>query len=1026
MNGESGESGGKVDLTGEVCDLSGVMSEVVCDSNELGENGEVMGETVELGEAGETGDKIQTGEQGTVGQVMGGLDGPGIAAGERGEGEVSTGERGEGGVSTGEQGEGAVSTGEQGEGGVSTGERGEEAVSAGEGTSGASEWWLVPAKRRNKRKSAMKDKGGKTGRLEDTAVDTDTSDCGSISDGSELSGTMPEGQEIDLYPSSLFKKFLTQTKGMKGLDLGTYFPDRLRFIRARDARKRALVFDTAKRKRIDVLFLQETHSDCGIKADWEKEWEGQVLLSHNTTLSGGVGLLFSRGFTPLSLEVEHVDTRRSIKDLEMEIVELEAIGSSTGDRGCIETLQSKKMAFASLLDSQVQGALVRSRIKDLTEMDAPSSFFFGLEKKRGQNLIIHSLLSSTGQELVEPGQIRQRAVEFFSSLYESEYRSDDGLFHEFCGDLPRISEEANSQLDRPLQLDELHAALLSMKGRKSPGVDGLTVEFFKAYWDIVAHDMLEVFNESLASGSLPLSCRRAVVTLLPKKGNLREIKNWRPVSLLCVDYRILSKTLASRLREAMEQVIHRDQTYCVPGRSITRKRLLTGLKNQFLWKVMERFGFSPGFIAMIRVLYCDIASMLKFNGSLCPPFRVRRGVRQGCALSGMLSPSNPFSLGVNWQKSEALAVGRWTNGLPVLPQDLAWRRDGLKYLGVFIGDEETEKKNWLDTLEKVDRKIQKWEWLLPRMSYRGRTLVLNNLVASVLWHRLSCMEPPSGLLAQLQTRVLAFFWDGMHWVQQGVLYLPREEGGQGLIHLASRTAAFRIQFVQRFLTGPADLCGEMWLTAALWRTRTLLLQHVVAVAGPDLTGAEAVGSLLGIRSTQAAEGVLRLWRNRLSTRERRILEDYGQGTEPDSEDPFPEIRLVAHLGNLDGPLLRPAKTFSLVAVDKKTLYNDCVRVLNRRGLSNRSTSMWADRLGGDGARPCWRVLYKPPLKTRTGDLQWRILHGAVALNALLSRMNTAVSDQCQFCSGRETVVHAWPSAGGSPYMRLVLLQVSSC
>ncbi|TWW62759.1 hypothetical protein D4764_04G0014060 [Takifugu flavidus] len=181
----------------------------------------------------------------------------------------------------------------------------------------------------------------------------------------------------------------------------------------------------------------------------------------------------------------------------------------------------------------------------------------------------------------------------------------------------------------------------------------------------------------------------------------------------------------------------------------------------------------------------------------------------------------------------------------------------------------------------------------------------------------------------------------MHWVQQGVLYLPREEGGQGLIHLASRTAAFRMQFMQRFLTGPENL---MWrdvarcvfrreptvhgarldvsaeatprLTAALWRTQTLLLQH-------------------------AAEGVLRLWRNRLSTRERHILEDYGQGTEPDS----------------------------LVAVDKKTLYNDCVRVLNRRGLSNRSTSVWADRLEGDGTRPCWRVLYKPPLKKRTGDLQ---------------------------------------------------------
>ncbi|TWW78132.1 hypothetical protein D4764_11G0002530 [Takifugu flavidus] len=180
-----------------------------------------MGETVELGEAGETGDMIQTGELGRVNQVIAELGVPGISAGELGEGGVSTGERDEGAVSTGERGEGAVSTVERGEGAVGTGEG---AVSAGEGTNGVSEWWLVPAKRRNKRKSAMKDKGdSKTGRLVDAAAGTGTSDCESMSDCSEL-------QEIDLYPPNLFKKFLTQTKGMKGLDLGTYFPDRLRFI----------------------------------------------------------------------------------------------------------------------------------------------------------------------------------------------------------------------------------------------------------------------------------------------------------------------------------------------------------------------------------------------------------------------------------------------------------------------------------------------------------------------------------------------------------------------------------------------------------------------------------------------------------------------------------------------------------------------------------------------------------------------------------------------------------------------------
>ncbi|TWW53872.1 Transposon TX1 uncharacterized 82 kDa protein ORF 1, partial [Takifugu flavidus] len=152
--------------------------ECVRESEMSGES-QIVEMVVELN--GETGNLIQTGEQGRVSQVISELRVPGTAAGKQGGGE--------GGIV--EQGEGA---------------------------------------RRNKRKSAMKDKGGKTGRLEETATDTDTSDCESMLDGSELSATMPEGQEIDLYPPGLFKKFLTQTKGMKGLDLGTYFPDRLCFI----------------------------------------------------------------------------------------------------------------------------------------------------------------------------------------------------------------------------------------------------------------------------------------------------------------------------------------------------------------------------------------------------------------------------------------------------------------------------------------------------------------------------------------------------------------------------------------------------------------------------------------------------------------------------------------------------------------------------------------------------------------------------------------------------------------------------
>lgn len=160
---------------------------------------------------------------------------------------------------------------------------------------------------------------------------------------------------------------------------------------------------------------------------------------------------------------------------------------------------------------------------------------------------------------------------------------------------------------------------------------------------------------SLEKGFLPLSCRRAILTLLPKKGDLQEIKNWRPVALLSTDYKLLSKVLAMRLKKAMEQIIHVDQTYCIPNRlisdniilicdvldlssslgcelgliSIDQEKAFDRVEHQYLWQTLEVFGFNPSFIAMIQVLYRDIESLLKINGGLSAPFKVQRGIGHG-------------------------------------------------------------------------------------------------------------------------------------------------------------------------------------------------------------------------------------------------------------------------------------------------------------------------------------------------------------------------------------------------------------
>lgn len=135
-------------------------------------------------------------------------------------------------------------------------------------------------------------------------------------------------------------------------------------------------------------------------------------------------------------------------------------------------------------------------------------------------------------------------------------------------------------------------------------------------------------------------------------------------------------------------------------------------------------------------------------------------------------------------------------------------KDGLKILGVFLGNEQFQKKNWEGLIEKVSARLSKWRWLLPQLSYRGRVLVVNNLAASTLWHRTIVMEPPEELISNIQRTIVNFFWNGQHWTRAAVLYLPVQEGGQGLVDVRNRIRAFRIQAAQRFLYDKDVLWGK--------------------------------------------------------------------------------------------------------------------------------------------------------------------------------------------------------------------------
>ncbi len=102
-------------------------------------------------------------------------------------------------------------------------------------------------------------------------------------------------------------------------------------------------------------------------------------------------------------------------------------------------------------------------------------------------------------------------------------------------------------------------------------------------------------------------------------------------------------------------------------------------------------------------------------------------------------------------------------------------------------------------IEKVCVKCSKCKCVLPKLSHRGRALVVNNLVASMIWHRMIVLNSPNNIVSDIQRNVIKKNVSGYQWTKAAVLFLPVKEGGHGLMDIQSRIMTFRIQAVQRLL-----------------------------------------------------------------------------------------------------------------------------------------------------------------------------------------------------------------------------------
>ena len=268
---------------------------------------------------------------------------------------------------------------------------------------------------------------------------------------------------------------------------------------------------------------------------------------------------------------------------------------------------------------------------------------------------------SLGRVTTDP-EMMTIATKFYNELYEDK-RVDEEIWKDLLDGLPTLSDQDRTTLDEEVTVEECLEALRSMSNGRSPGEDGITTEVWRAVFPTIGKHYVRMLNVARSHGRFRPGFLNALLTLLKKAGTPDgPIKNYRPLSLMNVDYKILSKVLNSRLRKTIGNIINDDQTCSIPGRSIhdnihlirsiieyhARRKEPMGLilwdqekafdriNHRYLMAALRAFGFGQEFVNWVTLLYTNGTFRIRVNSSVTTPIAFQCGVRQGCSLSASL------------------------------------------------------------------------------------------------------------------------------------------------------------------------------------------------------------------------------------------------------------------------------------------------------------------------------------------------------------------------------------------------------